>query len=58
MAILFGAIMGWIGAWSGGHSGDFVCTHQEWTAVHMQEQLGWNLEKGREVARAQCRSGR
>lgn len=56
MTVLLAAAMAWVGAWFGGNSDDWVCRHQEWTAHHMQEQLGWSMEKGRKVAAQQCRA--
>lgn len=55
MPFLLAVIIAWAVAISAGGSDDFVCKHQEWTAHHMQEQLGWPLEKGRKSAADQCR---
>ncbi len=53
LAAVFSSLAGWFGA----GSDDFICKHQEWTARHMQEQLGWSLRKGRQVASNECRKG-
>ncbi len=57
MPFILGAIIAFFSSWQGARSSDFVCRHQEWTARHMNGELGWSLEKGRAVAAAECRSG-
>lgn len=57
MSFILAALIAFFTSWKAAGSDDFVCKHQEWTARHMQEQLGWPLEKGRRVAAGECRRG-
>ncbi len=56
MIVLLVAAVSSFFALFGAGSSDFVCKHQEWTAKHMNGELGWSLEKGRKVAAGECRA--
>ncbi len=54
--LIFSAVTSFFTMFGAGNS-DWVCKHQEWTAQHMNGELGWSLEKGRDVAARNCRVG-